>query len=223
MVNLFGLSVSGVKFAKYNMAGIKLQPVSIEGIEFDALINETKSYSAQIPTYPVEEGFPVSDTIINDPISVKMTLLLTPTPVTWMFKHKGGYMRMQTVIKQLEELYLSKKLVKVVTCETTYTDMAITNIDIGKTQNLGYMRQVDIGFQKVRVTSKQTTDIPDDIAKSGDTQANAGAAVTSDSANGGNYGGGENNSGYEGADDGESSNASSSDSATILGSIFGGA
>ena len=39
------------------MARKKLKPVSIWGIEFDALIDETKNLSATIPTYPVEEGY----------------------------------------------------------------------------------------------------------------------------------------------------------------------
>lgn len=50
-----------------------MQPVSVWGIEFDALIDETKNMTSTIPEYPVEEGFPVSDTIINDPLSVSMT------------------------------------------------------------------------------------------------------------------------------------------------------
>ena len=62
------------------MAKRSLQPVSIWGIEFDALVDETKSLSATVPAYPVESGFPVSDTIILDPIStVSYTHLTLPT------------------------------------------------------------------------------------------------------------------------------------------------
>lgn len=177
-----------------------LQPVSIEGIEFDALVSENKSYTATIPTYPVEEGFPVSDTIINDPITVSMSLFLTPTPVTWMFKHQIGHARVELVCKQLEELYLSKKLVKIVTCDTIYESMGITSLEIQKTSEQGYSRQVNITAQKVRVTSKETTDIPEDVAKSGATQADAGAAATTDTADGGSYGGGETASSYDGGE-----------------------
>ena len=63
------------------------RPVSVAGIEFDALIDETKTLSASIPVYPVEEGFPVSDTIILDPLSVQMTLYISSTPVTWLYRH----------------------------------------------------------------------------------------------------------------------------------------
>ena len=60
----------------------KLKPVSVAGIEFDALIDEQKALSATVPTYPVEEGFPVSDTIILDPLSIQLTLYISNTPVT---------------------------------------------------------------------------------------------------------------------------------------------
>ena len=59
------------------MEGAKKEPVSIDGIEFDALIEEEKDLKASIPTYPVEDGFPVSDTIILDPITIKMTLFIS--------------------------------------------------------------------------------------------------------------------------------------------------
>ena len=62
----------------------KLTPVTVWGIEFDALIDETKTMTATIPAYPVEDGFPVSDTIILDPISVSLTLYISNTPVTWL-------------------------------------------------------------------------------------------------------------------------------------------
>lgn len=43
-----------------------LKPVSIAGIEGDALISEDISYSADIPEYPVENGYNVSDTVLSE-------------------------------------------------------------------------------------------------------------------------------------------------------------
>ena len=40
------------------------QPVSINGIEFDALIDESRTLEATVPEYSVESGFSVSDAII---------------------------------------------------------------------------------------------------------------------------------------------------------------
>ena len=52
-----------------------LKPVSIAGIEGDALISEDISYSADIPEYPVENGYNVSDTVILKPIQLSITYI----------------------------------------------------------------------------------------------------------------------------------------------------
>lgn len=56
------------------------QPVSINGIEFDALIDESRTLEATVPEYSVESGFSVSDAIILSPEKLDMTLFVTNTP-----------------------------------------------------------------------------------------------------------------------------------------------
>ena len=107
----------------------KKQPVTIWGIEFDALIDEQKTLSSTIPVYPVEEGFPVSDTIINNPVSINLSLYISNTPVTWLYRHGTAPDR--------------------------------------------------VTAQKVRITRKETVEIPSYILKSGETMANAGKTSTS--------------------------------------------
>ena len=63
------------------------QPVSINGIEFDALIDESRTLEATVPEYSVESGFSVSDAIILSPEKLDMTLFVTNTPVTWYNRH----------------------------------------------------------------------------------------------------------------------------------------
>ena len=40
------------------------QPVSVDDIEFDALIDSEEGYEADVPEDPTEKGFSVSDTIV---------------------------------------------------------------------------------------------------------------------------------------------------------------
>ncbi len=160
----------------------RLKPVSIAGIEFDALLEETKSMTATIPTYPVEDGFPVSDTIILDPISLQMTLYLTNTPVTWLYRHGSSTDRVRRICDRIEELWLDKELVKIVTPDAIYKSMGITSLTIKKSKDLGYAREISLSAQKVRVTERRTVAIPAYILKSGETQANAGTASTSTSS-----------------------------------------
>lgn len=157
----------------------KKQPVSIWGIEFDALIDEEKTFNSTIPTYPVEEGFPVSDTIINDPISLKMTLYISNTPVTWLYRHGASNDRVIRICNQIENAWMEKKLTKIVTADAIYKDMGITSISIKRSKDIGYSREISITAQKVRITKKTTVVIPEYVMKSGETMANAGKASTS--------------------------------------------
>ena len=164
------------------MARRNLKPVSLAGIEFDALIDETKTLQSTIPAYPVEDGFPVSDTIILDPITVTMTLYVSNTPVTWLFRHGSSVSRVNDICDQIENLWLSKSLVKIVTTDAIYTNMGLTSISIKKSKEIGYAREITLTAQKVRVTSRKTTGIPDYVMKSGETEASAGTASTSTSS-----------------------------------------
>lgn len=154
------------------------KPVSIDGVEFDALIDEERTLEADAPDYPVEEGYSVSDTVILKPQTLSMTLCVTDTPVTWIKDH-GGKGWTDEVIQRLEGLYFAKTPVTVVTSERTYKNMAILSISISKSTEMGYARQIPISFKEIRVTSSKTTTIPDSYGKSGKTGANAGAASTS--------------------------------------------
>ena len=164
------------------MARKALKPVTVAGIEFDALIDEQKTMSATVPAYPVEEGFPVSDTIILDPLSLQMTLYVTNTPVTWLHRHGNSVDRVNRICEMMENLWLDKKLVKIVTTDAIYTNMGITSISIKKSKEIGYAREISLQVQKIRITNRKTVVVPSYILKSGETMANAGTASSSTSS-----------------------------------------
>ena len=183
------------------------QPVSVNGIEFDALISQTDTLEATVPEYTVEDGFVVSDAIILNPEKLDMVLYITDTPVTWYSRHGSGQDRVETIVKQLQELYYTAEPTTVVTSAKSYTNMAIESLSISKSVEIGYAREVSISFKKIRVTSAKTTTIPDSYGKSGTTQASAGTASTSSGSSGGSSGSG---SGSSGGSSGSGSNSGSS-------------
>ena len=157
------------------------RPVTIDGIGFDALIDETKTLEADVPSYPVERGFEVSDSIILKPLLLSMTLYLTNTPVTWKARHGASPSRVQDVLKRLEDLYFKGEPVTVVTSERTYRNMAILSIELNKTIETGSSREIPVMFQQIRVTEAQTTTIPDSYGRGGASGVNAGTASTTQS------------------------------------------
>lgn len=159
-------------------------PVSVAGIEADALISDEVSYSADIPEYPVEKGYNVSDSIILKPVSLSLTLYISDTPVTWRARkgHKPSPGRTKKICNKFEKLYFQRKLVKVVTTDAIYTNMGITSMTISHSKELGYSRQISISLKKVYITQRKTTKIPKHVLQSGASSANAGKAGTSSSS-----------------------------------------
>lgn len=185
------------------------QPVSINGIEFDALISESRTLEATVPEYSVESGFSVSDAIILSPEKLEMTLYVTNTPVTWYRRHGGDRSRVDSVVKQLEELYYAGEPVTIVTSDATYTSMAIESLTISKDLETGYAREIPISFKKIRITTAKTTTIPASYGKSGATAASAGTASTSKGS------GGSGGSGSSGSSSGSNSSNGNSKSSIL--------
>ena len=56
------------------------QPVNINGIEFDALLNEEYAMEASSPEYIVESGYTIGDSIILSAENLSMTLFVSDKP-----------------------------------------------------------------------------------------------------------------------------------------------
>lgn len=153
------------------------QPVSINGVEFDAMLGEDYSLEASSPDYVVESGFTIGDSIILSAEVLTMTLFVSDRPVTFKSRF-GGAGRVDSVVKQLKELYYSKQLVSVTTPDAHYDNMAIQSLKISRTNEYGYAREVPITLKHIRTTATQTTSIPASYGKSGSTKAAAGTAST---------------------------------------------
>lgn len=160
------------------------QPVSIDGIEFDALIDQSIEYEADVPEYTTEKGFSVSDNISLKPETISMTLYVSDTPVTWKKRFGSGGGRVERVVKQLEDLFFSKKVITVVTSDAVYDSMAITSLSITKSADVGYAREIPVSLKKIIVTETATASIPASYGKSGTSNASAGTANTTAGSSG---------------------------------------
>ena len=158
--------------------------MSIDGIEFDALLDQSRDYEADVPEYPTEKGFSVSDTIVLKAETISMTLYVTDTPVTWKNRFGSGAGRVESIIKRLEQLYFAKKVFTVVTSDAVYDNMVLTSMSIAKSSDVGYAREIPISLKKIIVTESNTVTIPDSYGKSGATGASAGSANTTNANNG---------------------------------------
>ena len=123
------------------------QPVSVDDIEFDALIDSEEGYEADVPEYPTEKGFSVSDTIVLKADTLNMTLYVTDTPVTWRERTGSGPGKTEGVVRRLKDLYFAKKILEVTTTDCVYSNMVITSMNIKKSVEVGYAREIPIAFK----------------------------------------------------------------------------
>ena len=155
------------------------EPVSIGGITFDALLDSDESWESDAPSYPVEDGFEVGDSIIIRPLTLSMNVYLTNTPVTWKEAHGAGPHRVQDVIGRLREMYFKRELVEVRTPDGDYGDMAIVSIGLPKSAETGAARLIPISLRQVTATKLRTAEIPAGYRRGGATGHNAGVAGVS--------------------------------------------
>lgn len=179
-----------------------IQPVSVAGIEFPAMLDETQTFTSDIPEYPVETGFVISDNITLQPMELPLTLLLSDTPLTW----RGRVRSMSEAESMLKELYFSKTPFTVVTPSGTFESMGITSMQIKRSSENGYNKEVSLSLKQINVTATKTASIPDSYGKSGATGANAGTASTS--AGSTSTGGGSSGGGSGGSSSGKQSSGS---------------
>ena len=169
-----------------------LMPASINGIEMDVLADVNNQYTQDIPEYPVEDGYSVSDTIILRPMVLNVVAYIGNLPVTWKSRHGVSPGRTEQVKAELENLYFSKALVTVEMTGRSYSNMGITSMTISKINNSYY--EVSLSMKEVNVTQRKTTDIPSYSLKSGKSESNAGKASTSSGGSSGSSSGNKSSS-----------------------------
>ena len=156
---------------------MKVQPVNIGGIECDALIHHELGMEAEIPDYPVEEGYSVQDTIILKPKTLSLTVVVTNTPIT--FRERASPGRVQEVAQRLQELYSSRQLITVTSAKGSYQNMGITSLSLPYDVSTKTSLEIPVTLKEVLTTAAQTVTIPSEYGRGGDTGTMAGTASTS--------------------------------------------
>lgn len=135
--------------------GKKYLKTKVATVELDVTVREEYAYSARVTTYPVEDGFTLSDHIINDPIRLVLEGIVTDTPIGIFF----GTTRSIAAFNQLIEIYRRKELVTVITGLKQYSKMAITSLNVPRDIRTGQSLNFSIELQEVIVDTSVRTEI----------------------------------------------------------------
>ncbi len=86
------------------------QPASLGGFEFDAIIKRSETMTCDVPEYATEEGYSITDNICLKPRELEIEAIITNSPVTWAEQHAASSSRVETMVEELRQLWLKKRL-----------------------------------------------------------------------------------------------------------------
>lgn len=125
--------------------GKKYAQTSVAGIVLDAVLEEDHIYNASVSTYPIENNETISDHIINEPVNLQITGVVSDTPISFL----SPFNRSINAFDALVDVYNRKERISVVTGIKVYTDMVITTLQVPRNAQSGQSLSFNISLQKV--------------------------------------------------------------------------
>lgn len=129
--------------------GKKYERSKIGAVSLDATLTEDHQYNARVTTYPVENGQIISDHIINEPITLSITGLVSDTPLAFL----AAFNRSVDAFNRLITIHERKERVTVVTGIKVYEDMVITSLQVPRNVFTGQSLTFNIELQKLILDS----------------------------------------------------------------------
>lgn len=159
-----------------------------DNLQIDVLKDYEVTFESEVTENPVETGFVVADHVIRKPLTLRLTAIFTPTPVTFL-KILGGLPnanRLQEVASELARIYQNADPVTVKLHDAIYDNMVMTIAPLKRNVQDGICYQMELNFKHVVVVEQRTEKIPEEYAandaqgKAGRTESDAGTAEQKD-------------------------------------------
>lgn len=158
----------------------KKTPKRMGTLTLDAVVSESFDYQRTVTSYPVEQGCPISDHIRQEPTRITIEAIITNSPIveqkisevfirlvadgrittleeTSVDRVSGGFQRLMEMLGESDNLdsYPQVELVEVVTSLKVYSDLALTSVNISKTEASDSLK-FTATFQRVRLAKLRT-------------------------------------------------------------------
>lgn len=165
------------------MLPILTKPAQIgENLLIDVVIDRETDFSSNVTENPVEKGFTIADHVVKKPMTLKMTAIFTPTPVTFDDKIPATTDRMGDVAKELNNIYLKAEPLTVIVPDAIYNDMVMTKAPLKRNVQNGFCYKIDLEFKHVVIVTERDEEVPEEYAnneaagKAGTTNKDGGTA-----------------------------------------------
>ena len=164
------------------MGTIASGPGSIGGIEFDSVYTQEEVLDADVPEYPVEDGFTTSDNVNIKATVLTVVALVANHPVTWASRHGSSSNRVGEVKRQLKKLFTAKQPVTYVSIGETWENVVVQGLKFPDDKESGDSIKVTITLKQITITEKQTALVTISFPRGGTSSTNAGSVSSKKSS-----------------------------------------
>lgn len=153
-------------------------PATIGDLQVDCVVDHVTSFDSQVTEHPIEGGFVIADHVSRQPMKLSVTVIITPTPVSY-FRIMGGTNpdRLSEASAYFEQVHLKGEPITIVLPDRICENMVMTSCPLPRNVQNGFCYRLGLEFAHVTIVSQKTEEIPEQNA-SGDAVGKAGATGT---------------------------------------------
>ena len=152
-------------------------PATIGDLQVDCVVDHVTTFNSQVTEHPIENGFVIADHVARQAMTLSLTAIITPTPVSYFRQLGANPDRLGEAIAYFEQLWLNGEPITVTIPSGIYQDMVMTSCPLPRNVQDGFCYRVALEFKHVVIVSQKTEEIPEQNA-SGDAVGKAGATGT---------------------------------------------
>lgn len=157
------------------MGTIASGPGSIGGIEFDSVYTQEEVLAADVPEYPVEDGFTTSDNVSIKATVLTVVAIIANNPITWASRHGSSSNRVGEIKRQLKKLFTTKRPVTYVSNGETWENMVVQGLKFPDDKESGDSIKATLTLKQITITEKQTALVTISFPRGGTSSTNAGS------------------------------------------------
>ncbi len=135
--------------------GRKYYQSNIGGVFLDATISEEHEYNSRVTQFPVENGTVISDHIINDPIRLSISGIVSDSPIRFL----SFFNRSTDAFNRLIRIHELKERITVVTGIKIYENMVMTSLNVPREVGTGQALNFSMEFQQILLASSVTLNL----------------------------------------------------------------
>ena len=153
-------------------------PATIGTLQCDCIVEHVTNFDSQVTEHPIEGGFVIADHVIREAMTLSVTVIITPTPVSY-FRIMGGANpdKLSEAASYFEQVHLAGEPITIVLPSGIYENMVMTSCPLPRNVQDGFCYRLALEFKHVTIVSQKTEEIPEQNA-TGDAVGKAGATGT---------------------------------------------